>query len=324
MTTDSEESFLNWTEVSGVLQVMSEDLLNSAAAKGTCFLIGDGERIEEPADAVMAETTVEPDADGEYYFNCRGSRLEVGVVLQLRNRWPTANSPTGSAVLKEWKDADSDSDSRVVPREVAIHPLPESRGYKSWVKRTTFDGLKWEELLFEAHFRGADEGKSGEYTVSGDPVAGAKMFEMFRQMDEKFSEGRGSEYVDPFGILKIVGTQAGVRNNRVPEVTVRNHVDDVEQAMSFHQIHRLKRSETVFSVTVIPRAFLKQCKDDSSKKCLGWGFRLVNLRVLGKRETPKPKSPEKSVKIRKLHNTDFEERAGTSKKARKGGSGTKS
>ncbi|KAL0566109.1 hypothetical protein V5O48_015908 [Marasmius crinis-equi] len=370
MSADEQpELLLDATKVSDVLQVMSEDLVNSAAEKGTSFLTNDGERIKEPASAIMAETTCKLEADGAYYLSYGGHRLELSIVIQLRNKWATANSPTGTAVLKEWKSDSrrNPSPSSLVPTPtgVSIRPYNEPRGYKSWVKNTRHDHLEWEELLcvvftikliptpdpvpnrFDAHFKGADEGKSGEYTISGHPVARDKMFDMFQLMNDKFStysqstlklspaephhppdskmylqaarqvfvpnnlpldEGRGSEYVDPFGILKVIGPRAAVRNNRIPEVTVRNHIDNIEQAMSFHQIHRLSTSETLFSVTVVPRASQKPCKDAdaNSKKCLGWGFRLVNVRVLGKREPVQPKSPKKSVKIRKLHDTDFE------------------
>ncbi|KAL0565277.1 hypothetical protein V5O48_016751 [Marasmius crinis-equi] len=190
---EKPEILLDAPEVSRVLQVMPEDLVNTAATKGTSFLINSGDRIERPADVVMAETTVELDADGGYYLqynthnNYRGSRLELSVVIQLRTHWATANSPTGSAVLKEWKDFDSALDPAPLPTGVKIYPLDEARGYKSWVKRTTLNDLKWEELLFESHFRCADEGTSGEYTVSGSPVARDKMFGMFQLMNEKFS-----------------------------------------------------------------------------------------------------------------------------------------
>ncbi|KAL0570552.1 hypothetical protein V5O48_011405 [Marasmius crinis-equi] len=50
----------------------------------------------------------------------------------------------------------------------------------------------------------------------------------FALNNQPLDEGRGSEYIDPFGILQIIGTQAGVQNNQIPEVTVRNHIDNVE------------------------------------------------------------------------------------------------
>ncbi|KAL0062591.1 hypothetical protein AAF712_010525 [Marasmius tenuissimus] len=343
------ETLLNPLDVPHLLQEFSEALLERVAENGTTILIN-GERVKEPFDKILEACTVSPDPDGGFYLKYKGTLIELTIISMIRGRYGAINSPCGTAVLPEWR-----AEAAILPPGVTIDDQ-KNAGYKSWEKKTSIGDIEWTENIFESHWRGAPKGKSGEWATAGAPIAKEKMMRMCEIMNKKFSdhskslklepaehlhppghtmyayasrqvfvsnnqtldEGRGSEYVDPFGILAGLGAQADVRYNRVPEVMVRDHVNGKEDAMSFHEIHVLNRASTVFSITVQPRAFQKSVKDSkNTKKCLGWGFKLVNIRIVGKRAPPPISSPQKSVKIRKLVETDFEEPE-TSKRAKTG------
>ncbi|KAK1220063.1 hypothetical protein PQX77_017189 [Marasmius sp. AFHP31] len=295
------ESLLDPHEVPHLLQELSETLLERVAKNGTTFLIN-GERVKEPFEKVLEASIVSPDPEGGFYLKYKGSPIELTIVAMIRGNYGIINSPCGTAVLPEWK-----SPGAILPPGVTIVEQRKP-GYNLWEKRTSIRDIEWVENIFESHWKGAVKGKSGEWGAAAAPIAKEKMMLMCEIMNKKFSdhsksalkldpaehlhppghtmyayasrqvfvsnnqaldEGRGSEFVDPFGILEGLGAQADVRYNRVPEVLVRDHVNGKEDAMSFHEIHLLNRASTVFSITVQPRAFQKSVKDrNSSKKCL--------------------------------------------------------
>lgn len=65
-------------------------------------------------------------------------------------------------------------------------------------------------------------------------------------------EGRGSQYVDPFGVLRKL-QHRDFKFNRIPETLVVDHVKKDEKAMSFHHLHLLGPG-IVLQVIVTPRA----------------------------------------------------------------------
>ncbi|KAL0057045.1 hypothetical protein AAF712_016332 [Marasmius tenuissimus] len=80
--------------------------------------------------------------------------------------------------------------------------------------------------------------------------------------------------------------------------------------MSFHKIHEL--NHPIYAVTCVPRGFTKNVRDGS--KVLSWDFRLVNMKVLGKKAARVLGSPKKSVKVRKASEINFDEPGPSSKR----------
>lgn len=52
-------------------------------------------------------------------------------------------------------------------------------------------------------------------------------------------EGRGSKYLNPFGIIRAIGPERDFKFNCVPEVLVMDHAKKEEFLMSFHDLHLL-------------------------------------------------------------------------------------
>ncbi|KAF5367898.1 hypothetical protein D9757_011248 [Collybiopsis confluens] len=103
-------------------------------------------------------------------------------------------------------------------------------------------------------------------------------------------EGRASEYYEhSTTALEIAGDD--FRLNRIPEVLVQDHEKKQDSPMSFHDIHLLG-TQAVFQMIVTPRAYVHNNR-------LGWEFRLVTLKVLGKKRMEIASSPTKQVLKRK-------------------------
>nr|GAT48225.1 predicted protein [Mycena chlorophos] len=104
-------------------------------------------------------------------------------------------------------------------------------------------------------------------------------------------EGRMSEYDEAYNIPDITG-QADLRMNRIPQVFVYDAATKSEVEVSFHQIHKMP-SSAVYSVTIVPYIY-------THRGYTNWDFRLVSLRVVGKRLASLMESPRKLVTKRKL------------------------
>ncbi|KAJ7615519.1 hypothetical protein FB45DRAFT_935900 [Roridomyces roridus] len=139
-------------------------------------------------------------------------------------------------------------------------------------------------------------------------------------------EGRESEYADRFQHLKLI-PDPDIRFNRVPEVEVYNEEKETYHAMSFHHLHELGPG-LVLILTVKPRAYTvnSQGGSDSDKggsgkgkgkgtKRLQWEFRLVNIKVMGKKDVLN--SPSKNTLKRKMFLPKFDDGGSPSKQPRK-------
>ncbi|KAE9393401.1 hypothetical protein BT96DRAFT_999507 [Gymnopus androsaceus JB14] len=267
---------------------------------------------------------VEVGPDGSYgMYTAKGhqNRIELVFVIQPRSYSAFKNGPDGNAVLPLYKDPAQ------CPPGITIEQLDNGQ----LVKKANWDGKEWKCLVWENNF---DKNKecSWEWTVSGPPASEKSrdwVNSAFKAIESKFAdaadqemkipfknnkngpadqmfvlarrsvvvdnaapldEGRASEYPDPFNLVQAIGPERDFKFNRVPEVLVVDHKKKEEFPMSFHDLHLLGNNVAV-QVFVTPRAFKYQQK-------LSWDFRLICIKVLGKKEASFAVSPSKSVRKR--------------------------
>ncbi|TRM56483.1 hypothetical protein BD626DRAFT_541273 [Schizophyllum amplum] len=114
-------------------------------------------------------------------------------------------------------------------------------------------------------------------------------------------DGYGSEYVDPYGTLRALGTAADLKYNRIPAVYVRNPEKPADSfRISFHDAHDVDKA-AIYRAVVAPRAFVSR----KGSKVL-WDFRIVDLLFVGLRPPEVIKSPHKAIKKRKAPALDLD------------------
>ncbi|THU95157.1 hypothetical protein K435DRAFT_798321, partial [Dendrothele bispora CBS 962.96] len=134
------------------------------------------------------------------------------------------------------------------------------------------DSIKAFTTLFKKKFEEYAQGqKTGLKKNTNGPD---KMF-----LYAKCTEGRMSEYKDPFGVLARLGEDKYLKFNRIPEVLVMDHDKKDEE-------------KTRFPYDTTRRAY-------KHNKPLSCDFWLVSIKVLGKKHQSLALSPSKAVKKRK-------------------------
>ncbi|KAL0573801.1 hypothetical protein V5O48_008146 [Marasmius crinis-equi] len=346
--TPEDEDLLDSVDVNTKLQEMSDELIAHIARQVTGLSTEDGEKVKESLSTAISKCNVVTGADGFYYLELQGKRIEFTLCVVARSTWAFNNGPDGNAVIYGWEKPGTK-----LPSGVSISYPEDGSMHKNYVKESRLAGMEWRVQVFEGSFKAAQNGKGGgaEWAIAGQPIQGthddvknfykcahakfagyvksdlksvkfddenksahppgASMFPIFKRPvfvhnNGPLDEGRGSEFLDPFGVLKMIGSQADLRYNRVPEVLIRSHADKSFFPMSFHQVHEIKGG--IFAVTFTPRGFQKNRPANAGGgKAFGWDFRLINMKVLGKKPPAEIGSPKKSVKVRKASDLDFEE-----------------
>ncbi|THU82123.1 hypothetical protein K435DRAFT_872651 [Dendrothele bispora CBS 962.96] len=139
--------------------------------------------------------------------------------------------------------------------------------------------------------------KSKDIKFKGNPNGPASSMFIFTKRSvlipntAVLDEGRASDYPDPFSVLSRLGPEADMKFNRIPEVLLMDHAKKDTKPMSFHDLHLLG-SSTVLQLIVSPRAYVYKGE-------LGWDFRLICVKVLGKKDLAVALSPSKSVQKRR-------------------------
>ncbi|KAJ3870788.1 hypothetical protein F5051DRAFT_447119 [Lentinula edodes] len=250
-----------------------------------------------------------------------GCILIMAIGIQPRSNGAYKNGPDGNAVISSYQDP------ALCPIGVTIEKTESGQ----LVKNAMLDGKEWRCLIWKNNFEPKKE-RSWEWSISGPPAteeSRAWATVVFKAIETKFKEtaknegiqfqpntsgpadqmflfarrsvlvtnatpldeGRGSEYPDPYNILTAIGPDRDFKFNRLPEVLVTDHKEETDVPMSFHDLHLLGKN-IALQVFVTPRAYKHRGK-------LSWDFRLICVKVLGKKEASLAVSPSKAVLKRK-------------------------
>ncbi|KAF9062388.1 hypothetical protein BDP27DRAFT_1336768, partial [Rhodocollybia butyracea] len=280
--------------------------------------------IDGNAPSLISRCNVEIGPDGSFgMFTSTGisNRIEIAFSVQPRSYGAYKNGPDGNAVLPRYLDAaQCPSGITIATREAGQLIKEATLNGKQWdclTWRNNYEKNKertwewsvsgtpasvaswtWATSVFkaiEAKFKAAAVDFRLGFTPNPNGPDG-QMFIFARRSvlvenAAPLDEGRGSEYLDPFDILRAIGPERDFKFNRIPEVLVIDHDQKVEFPMSFHDLHLLATTSH-FSFFVTPRAFKHLGK-------LSWDFRLICIQVLAKKQAAIAVSPSKSVRKRK-------------------------
>ncbi|THU84325.1 hypothetical protein K435DRAFT_843713 [Dendrothele bispora CBS 962.96] len=316
-----EDHFVDIDNIHILLKALDQGSLDNLARATTYVGTAEKGSFDDKLPAtVVRESSVKLGQDQGYYLFHGEEQLEVAVTIVPRAKGAFKNAPDGNVVHKCYKD----------PFECPVGVTIEQNGTDIF-KKVELDGKEWSCLVWENSFQPGKE-RGFEYSVSGPPAtdfalasikaiydAVQKKFEEYAQgqktgfkkntngPDDKMflyakrsvlipntallDEGRMSEYKDPFGVLARLGEDKDLKFNRIPEVLVMDHDKKDEVPMSFHDLHLLGNT-AVLQIIITPRAY-------KHNKSLSWDFRLVSIKVLGKKHESLALSPSKAVQKRK-------------------------
>ncbi|KAF5366659.1 hypothetical protein D9757_012763 [Collybiopsis confluens] len=332
---DDDDDIYDLDIIDSALASLSEKQIE-ALAKHTSFIgTKDGRLDGHSPAAILDKADVQLDSqDKGYYLQIKGDRLEFSVTVCPKSNYSWKNGPEGNLVLPKWKDSLSHC-----PRGITVQQYEIERGKSQWKKIVEHAGKRWESLLWDSDFLG--KLRPFEYSVSAQPVdATASRFIMaaFDAIESKFSacspslklkkefknnkfppgnkmflfakrpvvvmnstpldEGRASEFFNFSGSGEHI-SDLDFRFNRIPEVLAIDQKNKAELPMSFHDVHLLG-NHAVFQLIITPRAYVHADQ-------LSWEFRLVAVKVLGKKQVEIAQSPSKQVQRRKAVFIDLDE-----------------
>ncbi|KAL1698264.1 hypothetical protein EV121DRAFT_274558 [Schizophyllum commune] len=322
------------SEARDALAVLTDHSVNNLAYRFTGLELNDDETTSlaiDDLEKVLSKTSLRLESDGGYYLFYQDERVNHSVVITPRSNWAFNNGPDGSAVLKGYN-----SSTAKLPFGLSFDPIPSDK-YVSYKKTSVINDKVWETQVFESAFKNGSL-RAANWAISGQPCGPAQkiatdIFHAFknRLSDETvlkvtgattlnkncphdpeksmwwvshrpvfvpnnvpLDEGYASEYLDPFGILRDAGRGPDLKYNRVPEVLVRCAGDSGPEwaRMSFHDIHMIDRA--IFQVVCTPRLYVRAKSEEAF-----WEYRIVCIRVLGRRTPAVLQSPVKAVKKRK-------------------------
>ncbi|KAF5361230.1 hypothetical protein D9757_013226 [Collybiopsis confluens] len=327
-----DDDIYDFEIIDAALTSLSEKQIK-ALAKQTSFIgTKDGRLDGHSPAAILDKAVVSRDQDEGYYLEIKGDRLEISVTVCPKSNYSWKNGPEGNLVLRKWKDS-----LIHCPPGITVQKFEVERGKWQWKKIVEQGDKKWESLIWDSDFDG--KLRPFEYAVSAQPVdevARKFITASFEAIENKFSthastlkkelknnkfppgnkmflfakrpvvilnsipldEGRASEFFNFSGSSEHLA-EMDFRFNRVPEVLAIDQKNKAELAMSFHDVHLLG-NQAVFQLIISPRAYVHADK-------MSWEFRLIAIKVLGKKQLEIAQSPTKQVQRRKATFIDLDD-----------------
>ncbi|THU76782.1 hypothetical protein K435DRAFT_974292 [Dendrothele bispora CBS 962.96] len=291
-----EDHFVDIDNIHILLKALDQGSLDNLARATTYVGTAEKGSFDDKLPAtVVCESSVKLGQDQGYYLFHREEQLEVAVP---RAEGTFKNAPDGNVVHKCYKDPLSVR--LTVKNGVALSE--KERGLEYSVSRppATDFALASIKAIYDAVQKKFEEYAQGQKTGFKKNTNGPddKMFLYAKRSvlipnTALLDEGRMSEYKDPFGVLARLGEDKDLKFNRIPEVLVMDHDKKDEVPMSFHDL-RLLGNTAVLQRIITPWAY-------KHNKSLSWDFRLVSIKVLGKKHESLALSPSnlKAVQKRK-------------------------
>ncbi|KAJ3992183.1 hypothetical protein F5050DRAFT_1715483 [Lentinula boryana] len=293
--TNADDFIHELHKIESVLASLTEKQI-SRLAEHTLYIGTKNGRIDghSPA-AILEKATAVLDPDEGYYLHLN-DRLEVSVTVCPKSNYSWKNGPEGNFVMADWKvDLFCPPGIRVTRFDLE-KAQPVNVGTRNFIT-ASFEAIekKFKNLTLTLPME--KQFKANKFPPGNKMFLFAKRPVVIHN-NVPLDEGRASEYFDISSASQHI-SNLDFRFNRVPEVLAVDQKNKVEQPMSYHDVHLLG-SQAVFQVIITPRAYVHSNQ-------LSWEFRIISVKVLGKKELEIAQSPSKQVQKQKAVFIDLDD-----------------